>query len=107
MGKAGYLQRADNHFKNGSYDLAIKDYRKALSQQDNYMKISNAEIINKIGICFYKRENYNKAMDYFTRAINSDSSKAQFFYNRGLARKKLGYANYAQEDFKKAKELAK
>ena len=107
MGSAGYLQRADNFFKNGDYSLALDDYREALSTHNNYMKISRAEIINKIGICFYNLENYKKARTYFTSAINHDSSKAQFFFNRGLATKKLGYENYAQEDFEKAKELAK
>ena len=69
-------------------------------------KISKAELFYKKGLCLYKLENYSKAMSYFTSAINMNPGRAEYFYNRGLARRNLGYGEFAKSDFRKATELS-
>mgnify|MGYP000220810124 FL=1 len=100
-----FHQRADIYFKWGAYRAALRDYDKAWDQE-NMNKVSKAELFYKEGLCLYKLENYSKAMDYFTSAINMNPRRADYFYNRGLARNKLGYGEFAQLDFRKATELS-
>jgi tetratricopeptide (TPR) repeat protein len=47
------------------------------------------EKYNNLGIEEYKKGNYNKAISYFDKAIESDTNNAFAYNNRGLAHSEL------------------
>ena len=78
-----------------------------------YMAVS-AENYNNLGIQEYEKGNYEKAIEYFSKAIELKPDYAEAYYNRGLAYLKTGSKytaegrknlNNAIADFSKAIEL--
>jgi len=74
----------------------------------------NAENFNNLGVQEYEKGNYEKAIEYFTKAIELKPDYAEAYYNRGLAYLKIGSKytaegrknlNSAIADFSKAIEL--
>lgn len=69
---------------------------------------------NALGLADYEVGNYNKAIEYYNKAIESDPSNAEVYHNRGLAYLKTG-STYTPEgraslekaisDFSRAVEL--
>ncbi len=46
--------------------------------------------------------NYSKAIEDFTAALNINPYKAEAYYNRGIAYKNIGRGDLAMDDFNKA-----
>ncbi len=59
----------------------------------------------KIGFSSYEEGNYIKAIDYYTRVINSNSKYLQAYFNRGLACYQNKFYSRAIIDFTKTLEL--
>jgi len=63
-----------------------------------------AEAFNKRGIDFYKKKNYDKAIQDFTRAIEKNSGFAEAYINRGVVYNKKGEYGRAISDYNMALE---
>ncbi|XP_067824540.1 small glutamine-rich tetratricopeptide repeat-containing protein alpha-like isoform X2 [Heptranchias perlo] len=64
--------------------------------------LSNAELLKTEGNEQMKLENYQNAVDYYTKAIELNPSNAVYFCNRAAAFSKLGNYTGAVEDCEKA-----
>lgn len=69
--------------KLGQFDLAIKDYSKAIA-----IEPKNAFTYYNKGISLDRRGDYDQAIESFSQAITLEPSKADFFHNRGFAYRK-------------------
>ena len=59
-------------------------------------------VVFKNGLRYLNQENYQKALDFFTKAIDIYKGDPAAFYNRGLANQELGNYKEAIEDYKKS-----
>jgi len=65
----------------------------------------NAINYNKIGDDYYFQQDYNKAVDYYTKAIELEPDNAEYYFNRGLSCHRLKEYEKAIADKSKAIEL--
>ncbi|XP_053614016.1 serine/threonine-protein phosphatase 5 [Plodia interpunctella] len=72
-----------------------------VSQED----IEAAEKLKNEANDFFKRQNYNSAIDLYTQAIEKNPGNAVFFANRSIANLRLENFGYALTDASKAIEL--
>lgn len=69
-----------------------KNYHKAdsvltlIEEQDKHL----APVLNDVGVLKYKKEEWQKAVDYFEAAIQANPDFTEAFYNLALAQNKLG-----------------
>ena len=98
---------------NAMYALAMfyqenNAQQQALDLYGQILKIKpdHADAIHNVGWINYKyKQDYNTALDCFTKAIRADSNFYQAWYNRGMTYEKLGQHAQAQADFEKAESL--
>ena len=77
-----------------------------LYQQILEIKPDYADAIHNVGWINYQyKQDYNTALDCFTKAIKADSSFYQAWYNRGKTYEKLGKHQEAQSDLTQADNL--
>jgi len=96
-----YLQRGILYTDNlGEYDKGIADFRKILRLQPGHKDAT----IN-IGICLYRMDRVNEAIDIFSRAIQLYPDDGKLYYLRSLAFVRSGNFQQALEDGVKAKQL--
>ena len=67
----------------GCYDKAINDYEAALAIDGG-----NAFTYYNMGISLDRKGDFEQAIECFTRAIELDPHKADFYHNRGYAFRK-------------------
>ncbi len=82
--------------------------QQALDMYQNILEIkpNHADAIHNVGWINYQfKQDYNTALDCFTKAIKADSNFYEAWYNRGKTYEKLGKMTEAQADFEKAKML--
>jgi tetratricopeptide (TPR) repeat protein len=56
-------------------------------------------------IVYYYKKDYDQAISDFDTAISQAPENAGYYYNRGVAYRKMGKNTEAQADFDKAKQL--
>lgn len=100
------------HF--GLYPKAIQAYEsgdvlKALKHFKLLAKIypRNAHVIASIGNCYYRLEDWKKAIEYYTRALKFEPHSVYIYENRSNAYKFLGYYIHYKKDLNKVKQLKK
>ncbi len=82
----------------GYYEIAINYYKTAIAiDRDSYYHIDTARCWNNLGYLYEKTENYDLAIDYFTKSIEFDNTYPYPYW--GLASCKA-----AQKDTLKSKE---
>ena len=82
---------------------ALDLYQRILEIKPDY-----ADVIHNVGWINYQyKQDYNTALDCFTKAIKADSNFYQAWYNRGKTYEKLGQMQQAKEDFARADSLKK
>ena len=82
------------------FTFAIDNFEKAAKTlwDDKELILFTSIAANKLG-------NYDKAMDYATRAINLDKNYVRAYYQLGTAQKGLGQKKESKASFEKAKDL--
>lgn len=94
-------------------DLALKDFLQSLDLKTKLYGENDslsAPTFNNLGIIHYNREDYNKALEYYTAAVKSAQKQKQvpnllmpkFIENIGLVYAKMGDYNQAMENFSEA-----
>jgi tetratricopeptide (TPR) repeat protein len=85
-----------------SANLAIKDYEKILDLAPEFLSTN----LN-LGYIYLQRKDYEKAVKYFTDAIDNNPSSKEAYDYRSQAYKALNKPDLAKEDADKAKEIEK
>jgi len=81
------VKEANRLYKQGKLDEALQKYN------DASVSLPDSDIVNfNMGTALYKKEDYQKAIDSFTKALTSDDKKleADALYNLGNCKYKLG-----------------
>ena len=85
------IDAAKKHFSNGSYDSALKLYLGLLKTS------ASARLYFDVGLCYYKKNDYDKAIEYLSQAVNLD-------INNSAAYSYLGNCYFRKLDAKSAIE---
>ena len=59
----------------------------------------------RLGLRFQQQREYEKAKNYYTKALELNPRYAKAYYNRGIAKEALGDQAGASEDFARAREI--
>ncbi len=87
-------------------DFKSMDFKKADGLINSISKyVKNKDVLNRIGNFYFRQTNYEKAIQYYDRAILLDNNVAVFYENKGLAFEGLINDELALENFKKACNL--
>jgi len=81
------VKEANRLYKQGKLDEALQKYN------DASVSLPDSDIVNfNMGTALYKKEDYQKAIDAFTKSLTSDDKKieADALYNLGNCKYKLG-----------------
>lgn len=77
-----YFEQANKHYKNGSYDEAIKNYKKSID-----LNINETQSLYNIGVCYIKKANgenkkfLNLAIEFLHKAIEKESTNYMGLFN--------------------------
>ena len=83
------LEAAKSHYSSGHYEAALKLYLGMLNSNISY------KLYHRIGKCYYKMNDINKAEEFFEKSINLERfANPSFLY--------LGNISYKSENIKKA-----
>lgn len=96
--RTAYINRGIANDKLGKPIAAVGDYQRAI-------KVSKGiapDAYYNMGLAQCKRENYEDALEDFTKAIEQNPMYSNAYYNRGLVYIKLNHLQYAKLDFEKA-----
>ena len=69
---------AENYYKKGNYQYAIKYYKKMLEHTPD-----NPTAYGGIGDCYFNMKNYSTAIKYYNKAIKIKKDYANAYYNLG------------------------
>ncbi len=96
-----YLGSLLNYIK---HNYSLKNYQTAQVILNKYYEIddSNAVACTFSGLIEYDQKRYEKALHYFLKAIEIDSTKPQLYFYCGLAQEKLEYTDDAILSFERA-----
>ena len=105
-GKAEKDSNYDEAFQKALYFLDREEYERALYYFEVAIKADDVSlkeyIYIGIGACYYKLDNYGKAINAYIQAIRINPNVASTYYNLGLAYNGLGLYKDAIEAFKQA-----
>jgi tetratricopeptide (TPR) repeat protein len=92
--------RGATKLESGKPDDAKKDFELVLSKDPK-----NSGAYNNLSSVAIKQQDYKKAKDLATKAIQLNENNGPAYYNRGIARQMLREEDGSCEDWKKALEL--
>lgn len=95
-----YYNRGWIHAQKGQYDLAKKEYSRALELDKHY-----TDAYFNRGLIYMKEKKYPEAISDFTEAIKSDPVMSDAFCNRGNAYLQTGKVENALDDYTRAISL--
>ena len=95
-----YNNRGIDHGERGEYDLAIKDFTKAIKLKPDY-----AFAYNNRGAVYRSKGDHDLAIEDCNKAIRLKSDYAEAYSNRGAAYRNKGDYKRAIEDYNKAIQL--
>jgi len=96
----GFHDRGNLRSRNGSYELAIADYGKAIELEPGF-----AEAHYNRGSSFYELGNYEESLTDLTRAIYLNPYDARYYRQRSLVYLFTDQMDLAQADEEMCEEL--
>ncbi|MBK9107722.1 MAG: tetratricopeptide repeat protein [Saprospiraceae bacterium] len=98
--KTGYLNRSILYNQRGQYDLAAADI-------DRYLKYdaSNADLWYEGARCYRAINQFEKALEYYSKAIRLKPNVGLFYLERGRTYQILGKTQLADQDLNKAQQM--
>jgi tetratricopeptide (TPR) repeat protein len=103
ISSATFYSRAKSYQKLQQYNLAIKDYIKAISLTPSTQNVWDECF--QIGFCYAQQERYIEAAEWYTKAIQKAPAEGICYYNRGLAYYNLKDTKLACDNLRKASSL--
>ena len=100
-----YFRRADAFNENEQYNQALSDYLKAEELDKDKGLAKTKGLYNNIAINFENLEQFDKAIEYYTKEIEIDPDDFKSYINRATLYSNLKYFEKAEVDFTKAIEL--
>ena len=94
-----FFKEAEKERLNEDFKSAIKTYSRAINANPNY-----AEAYYKRGVSYVKLDNYESALDDFTKSIDLKFNNANVFRDRAVCKRLLGEWDFC-DDYKKACDL--
>lgn len=91
-----YFNRGNCYRRLGRLDESVEDLKKAVGINSN-----NASAHNNLGLSYFEKEDFEDALNEFTKAIGH-KPHALHFNNRGLAYYHIGQLDAAKRDFDEA-----
>jgi tetratricopeptide (TPR) repeat protein len=88
-----FYNRGIDNYNKKSYSLAVKDFEIALKKDD-----VQPQVYYNLGLVYQKIENFDKAIEYYTKFITLVPEDYDAFYN-------LAFAYFAKDSFDKTIEL--
>lgn len=98
-----YFKRAEAETSDGQKESALKDYDEAIKLQAD--KREAAQYSYRRAIVAAELGKHEQALQDLSRAIESDATESDYWFNRGLEYKSLSQWKEAEADFSKAIEL--
>jgi protein O-mannosyl-transferase len=97
----------DGYFGKGYTYYVLNDYKKAIENFDQYLKLNNNYINAYVyrGLSYFGLKQYNKAIEDISKALQMDPRAASSFYTRGLSYYYLGKYQEALKDYDEAIKL--
>jgi Tfp pilus assembly protein PilF len=94
-------QQIAAHINLGRILLIQSDLAGALSELSKAEKIEpdNVEVLTYIGLAYYSRQDYQKALDYYKRTLALDPSRTEIHNNLGLVYMELQQYDLAKGEF--------
>ena len=96
----GFHDRGNRHSRNGSYELAIADYSKAIEIDSEF-----AEAHYDRGFSFYELGRYEEAITDLTRAIDLNPNDPRYYGQRSLVYIFADRMDLAQADDEMCEDL--
>ncbi|XP_053573687.1 protein unc-45 homolog A [Bombina bombina] len=96
-------EEGNKHFKAGDYDAALSCYTKAISLSND--KKDAAILHRNRAACYLKLDNYAKAEEDSSKAIEVDGGDVKALFRRSQALEKLGQLDQAILDLKRCLSL--
>ena len=96
-----YFGKAMAYYDTGDYDNAEIHFKQVISIDFNHVKANTV-----LAGIYLKKENYDKVIEYATKAINRDQSQPEAYYIRGIAFYNKGKEDEALADFRKYLDIA-
>jgi ribosomal protein S12 methylthiotransferase accessory factor len=84
----------------GAYDAAIQALEQGRAEDDE-----RPDLHNMLGVCYYKKEEYEQAIVHFRRAVELDPASAMDYANLGVNYRKIGNRDQAIHFFTLALSL--
>ncbi len=97
-----YYEKGRTHLLNSNSELALIEFQKGLEYVSN-----DALLLYSCGNCYMNFKDYNTAIEYFTKAIDSNPKFADAFFNRGRSWFYLNEVKKSCEDYQKAQDLGR
>lgn len=102
-------EKAEEHYEMGKKLFYNNDPREALEEFEKGLKLvpNHDRLLFEAGNCYMNFRDYQTAINYFSKAIESNSKYADAYFNRGQCWFYLNDRAKSCEDWKKADQLGK
>lgn len=91
FGQSGKLKKADNYFNRLSYAYAANLYEELIGSE-----VDSPKLKSKLAYSYMKMDNNKKAVEYYSKMVESSEAKPEDYYNYSYALKQVG--NYSESD---------
>lgn len=91
-----YAEQGQKYQAEGNYEAAIKAYVESLRL---FPFKENVGTYYNLGGCYYKLQDYRRAIDYYTQTLQITPDNLDAYYNRGTSRSQLDDYKGAIEDY--------
>jgi tetratricopeptide (TPR) repeat protein len=79
------------------YDESIEEYKAILNRDPE-----NAEILNNLGVIYFRKKTYEEALRYLLRAVEIDPDIGYIHNNLGMVYAEMGMHEKARDEYEKA-----
>jgi len=94
------LEQGHDQLDRGRYQTGLEAFQQAAE-----LDSQNCQVLYGLGLCWYCLQDYQKSIEYLSKALHSNSSYILALAQRGLAYRYLSLIEQATIDFKQAIEI--
>ena len=94
------FQKGRDFFKDGAYEKAIDEYKKAIEINPNYF-----DAYSNIGLCYSALRQHQNVITYLKEAVKINPDNADSYLGLGITYHALGQYQQAKYNWEKAKAL--